>query len=202
MEEHGIDFRRELELFETFRRRLNDRVNSLPEPWRKQAVLVMVATTAAAEHFTASLAGYVLADNTWGDTDVDPEMAHLFLWHAAEEIEHRHVAYDVYSHIGGGYVRRAAVMVPLAGLVLLGWPLLTNEVMRRDPAAHGRWSWRSHMRSARQGEVFSLARAFWDIRLYFSPGHHPGDLPGSLEQALEYLSAAPSVLGHRGRRRA
>src|SRR3546814_3693138 len=87
MEEHGIDFRRELELFEAFRRWLNDGVRSLPEPLRKQAVLLMVATTAAAEHFTASLAGYVLSDNTWGETDVDPEMAHLFLWHAAEEVE-------------------------------------------------------------------------------------------------------------------
>src|SRR3546814_4406288 len=108
MEEHGIDFRRELELFEAFRRWLNDGVRSLPEPLRKQAVLLMVATTAAAEHFTASLAGYVLSDNTWGETDVDPEMAHLFLWHAAEEVEHRHVASDVYHHIGGGYLRRAA----------------------------------------------------------------------------------------------
>lgn len=57
MEEHGIDFRWELELFEALQRRLNDRVRSLPEPLRKQAVLLMVATTAAAEHFTGSLAG-------------------------------------------------------------------------------------------------------------------------------------------------
>src|SRR3546814_7728037 len=86
------------------------------------------------------------------ETDVDPEMAHLFLWHAAEEVEHRHVAYDVYHHIGGGYLRLAAAMVPLAGLVLLGWPLLTSEVMRRDPSARGRWSWRAHLRSARRSE--------------------------------------------------
>lgn len=33
-------------------------------------------------------------------------MAHLFLWHGSEEVEHRHVAYDVYQRIGGGYVRR------------------------------------------------------------------------------------------------
>src|SRR3546814_13461965 len=138
MEEHGIDFRRELELFEAFRRWLNDGVRSLPEPLRKQAVLLMVATTAAAEHFTASLAGYVLSDNTWGETDVDPEMAHLFLWHAAEEVAHRHVAYDVSHHISGGYLHRAAALVPLAGLALCGWPLLNLAAMRGGTAEGGR----------------------------------------------------------------
>src|SRR3546814_11281190 len=100
-------------------------------------------------------------------------MAHLFLWHAAEKVEHRHVAYDVYHHIGGGYLRRAAAMVPLAGLVLLGWPLLTSEVMRRDPSARGRWSWRPHLRTPRPGQVFPPARAFWAIRLYFHPRPPP-----------------------------
>src|SRR3546814_12201025 len=57
MEEHSIVFRRELDAFAAFRRGLNDRVNRLPEPFRKQAVLLTVATTAAAEHLTASRAG-------------------------------------------------------------------------------------------------------------------------------------------------
>lgn len=201
MEEHGIDFRRELDLFERGRKVLNERVGSLPEPLRRQAVLLMVAATAAAEHFTASLAGYILEDNTWAHGDVDPDMAHLFLWHASEEIEHRHVAFDVYQHIGGGYVRRALVMAPLGLAVLVVWPLLTSEVMRRDPASRGMWSWRRHRASVRRGEVFSLPRALWDMRLYFKPGHHPGELPGSLDIALGYLADAPSVLGHRGRRR-
>jgi predicted metal-dependent hydrolase len=91
-------------------------------------------------------------------------------------------------------------MVPVAALVLIGWPLLTSEVMRRDPAASGMWSWRRHLRSAHRGEVFSLVRAAWDLRLYFKPGHHPGELPGSLDLALQHLASAPSVLGHRGRR--
>jgi len=50
------------------------------------------------------------------------------------------------------------------------------------------------------GNVFSLPRAVWDIRLYLKPGHHPAELPGSLDRALEYLADAPSVLGYRGRR--
>lgn len=199
MHELGIDFSGPLRRFEEVRRRLNARVDSLPEPYRRQAVLLMLAGTAAAEHLTASLAGYVLEGNNWSDIDVDPEMRHLFLWHAAEEIEHRHVAYDVYHHVGGGFLRRVTTMLPIGALVLLVWPLLTTEIMRRDPHATGIWSWRKHLARARRGDVFSLPRAVWDIRLYLKPGHHPADLPGSLDLALDYLATAPSVLGHRGR---
>lgn len=200
MLDHGIDFRRELAIFEAGRKRLNAFVNRLPGPLRRQAVLTMVAATAAAEHFTASLAGYVLAENRWKEAGVEPEMRHLWLWHAAEEIEHRHVAYDVYTHVGGGYVRRVIGMIPLALLVFVGWPLLTAEIMRRDPAARGGWSWRRHVAAARRGLVFSLPRALWDLRLYFMPGHHPSRLPGSRDLALAYLAGAPGVLGHRGAR--
>ena len=199
MLEHGIDFRRELARFERMRRRLDAQVSRLPEPLRRQVVLQMLAATAAAEHYTASLAGYVLERNHWSENDVHPAMKHLFLWHAAEEIEHRHVAYDAYVHVGGGYIRRVLTMFLAAVAVIGGWPLLTTWIMRRDPASRGSWSWRRHVAAARAGLVFSLPRALWDTRLYLRPGHHPGELPGSLDLALAYLADAPSVLGHRGR---
>jgi predicted metal-dependent hydrolase len=197
MAEQGIDFEQELRWFEEFRRRLDRWVLRLPEPLRRHAVLQMLAVTAAAEHFTASLAGYVLAENTWEESGVDADARHLWLWHAAEEIEHRHVAFDVYQHVGGGYLRRVLTMAPLALALPIVWPLLASEIMRRDPAARGRWRYRRHLASARRGHVFSLPRAVWDVRLYFKPGHHPSQLPGSLDGALRYLDEAPSVLGHR-----
>jgi uncharacterized protein len=199
--ELGIDFTRELRWFEAFRRSLDTRVRSLPEPLRRQAVLQMLAVTAAAEHFTATLAADVLERNTWAEHDMDADARSLWLWHAAEEIEHRHVAYDVYQHLGGGYLRRVAAMVPLALGVLLLWPAVTAEIMRRDPAARGTWSWRRHRRDARRGLTFSLPRVFLDVRDYFAVGHHPSKLPGSLDLALAYLADAPSVLGHRGAHR-
>jgi predicted metal-dependent hydrolase len=196
--ELGIDFARELRWFESFRRGLDRRVRSLPEPLRRQAILQMLAVTAAAEHFTATLAADVLERNTWLEHGVDADARDLWLWHAAEEIEHRHVAFDVYISMGGGYLRRVLTMAPLAVLVPIVWPLLTTELLRRDPTASGRFRWRHHLASARRGLVFSLPRAAWDVRLYLKPGHHPGHLPGSLEQALTHLATAPAVLGHRG----
>ena len=103
--------------------------------------------------------------------------------------------------MGGGYVRRALTMLAVGTLVIGAWPVLTTWIMRRDPAARGRWSWRRHVAAARAGLVFSLPRALWDMRLYLHAGHHPSQLPGSLDLALAYLADAPSVLGHRGRRR-
>lgn len=195
--ELGIDFTRELRWFEAFRRSLDTRVRSLPEPLRRQAVLQMLAVTAAAEHFTATLAADVLERNTWAEHDIDADARSLWLWHAAEEIEHRHVAFDVYVRLGGGYLRRVLTMVPLAVLVPVVWPLLTTELLRRDPSASGRFRWRRHLASARRGLVFSLPRAAWDVRLYLQPGHHPSHLPGSLDRALAHLATSPSVLGHR-----
>jgi uncharacterized protein len=127
-------------------------------------------------------------------------MAQLFLWHAAEEIEHRHVAYDVYQHIGGGYVRRVAAMVPLAGLIPIGWPLLTSEVMRRNPAAEGSVELAEPpaQRPPRRGVLPRPLRVGAPPALRARPP--PGEPARSLDLALEHLATAPSVLGHRGPR--
>lgn len=38
--------------------------------------------------------------------DSDSGVASLVLWHFVEEIEHKHVAFDVFEHVAGGYFRR------------------------------------------------------------------------------------------------
>ena len=64
-----------------------------------------LATTAAAEHFTAVMAENFLLDSE--ALDLHPVMKELLQWHAAEEIEHRTVAFDVYEHLHGGWALRA-----------------------------------------------------------------------------------------------
>ena len=157
----------------------------------------MLAVTAAAEHFTATLAADVLERNTWAEHDIDADARSLWLWHAAEEIEHRHVAFDVYVRLGGGYLRRVLTMVPLAVLVPVVWPLLTTELLRRDPIGVGAVPLAAPPRQRPARPRFSLPRAAWDVRLYLQPGHHPSHLPGSLDRALAHLATSPSVLGHR-----
>jgi uncharacterized protein len=72
---------------------------------------MQLAVTCALEHFT-SLLGAMLLENPKMLEGADPNMAAIWRWHAAEENEHKNVAFDVYQQAAnGGYVRRAAAMI-------------------------------------------------------------------------------------------
>ena len=89
-----------------------------------------LAITAAAEHFTAILAEGALSDDMLDRCD--PAMRLLLAWHAAEEIEHKAVAYDVLQAIDPSYALRIAGLV-VATIMLGGfwtWGALT--LLRQD----------------------------------------------------------------------
>jgi len=64
-----------------------------------------LAITAAYEHFTAVLADSLLRHD---DTlqGADPRLQTLWAWHAAEETEHRAVAFELYRAVGGNHTWR------------------------------------------------------------------------------------------------
>jgi predicted metal-dependent hydrolase len=80
--------------------------------------LSRLAITAGLEHFTALLAHWVL-ENPQLLEGAHPALAALWRWHAAEENEHKSVAFDVFKAAGGGHTRRSIYMA-LATLVFLG----------------------------------------------------------------------------------
>lgn len=59
---------------------------------------LQLAVTAAFEHFTALLGGYILRHPEVLST-LNDDAVKLWVWHAIEEIEHRAVAFDVYQAI-------------------------------------------------------------------------------------------------------
>jgi uncharacterized protein len=60
------------------------------------------------EAFTVAFSQFLFADQVL--RDVQPAAVRdLFEWHAAEELEHRSVAFDVYEHLFGDYAFRTAV---------------------------------------------------------------------------------------------
>lgn len=67
-----------------------------------------VAVTAATEHFTAIFAEHLLA-HPQIVAGAEPRLARLWLWHCAEESEHRSTAFDLYVAMGGNHEWRCRV---------------------------------------------------------------------------------------------
>ena len=131
-----------------------------------------LAVTAALEHYTATLAELVLADEEVRALFGDGEVRSLFVWHALEEFEHKAVAFDVYRVVGGReWMRRLvmdAVTVGFLGGVGLGVgaSLLTDRDAYRPRRLVG--SLRRLLRSP------VVRREVWrDLRAYNRPGFHP-----------------------------
>ena len=97
LEAQGFDARRFLRFYELVTYGITERL--LTQRLR-------LAATAATEHFTALLAEDVFRGGWFAHSD--PTMGALFRWHAAEEIEHRAVAYDVLREVSPSYALRVA----------------------------------------------------------------------------------------------
>ncbi len=89
-----------------------------------------LAVTAAAEHFTATLAEGAFQHGVLDASD--PRMQLLLAWHAAEEIEHKHVAFDVLQKIDPSYALRVGGLI-YATVTLGGfWFAATRMLLRQD----------------------------------------------------------------------
>jgi predicted metal-dependent hydrolase len=101
----------------------------------------------------------------------DPVPTTLFMWHLAEEVEHKSSASDVYEAVDGSKLRYAVAMV--LGTVLLGWfAWLSAMVMLRDDGRLFRPV--SHWRLLRW--ALSLAIELFPSMLVSAlPGHRPAD---------------------------
>ena len=127
-----------------------------------------LATTAACEHYTAILAENALAHRLLDQAH--PTMRALLLWHAAEEIEHRAVAFDVLQEVSPSYPLRVAGLA-LATACLGGFWIAAAAVLLRQESASSarlRADWRVSRERARQHGVFLRG-----IREYLRPGFHP-----------------------------
>lgn len=127
--------------------------------------------TAANEHFTALFAEWLL-----GHPEVlagsEPRLQALWLWHSAEEAEHKSTAFDLYQALGGNHEWRVKWMRRITVFFLADALRQTAANLRRDGTLW-RWStWRSAGRHllGRQG----LLRVNWAAwRDYFRADFHP-----------------------------
>ena len=134
--------------------------------------LEQLAATAAFEHITAIMAESALAvDNPMVD-GVDSTMRELWDWHAAEEMEHKAVAFDVYRAVGGSEKMRKSAMRKATFFLLMDVMVGLVHMLRRDGKL---WN----LRLWRQGWAFlffdgGILRRIWPAyREYFKEGFHP-----------------------------
>lgn len=148
--------------------RLLGRVNRrLPRRWQ-------LAVTCALEHFTALMA-HMLLEDPRGLAGADPTMAALWRWHAAEENEHKSVAFDVYRAAGGTEAERVAIMA-LASLIF--WAKLFEHqarMMAVDGTALSPREW-ADLGWFLFGEPGLMARLIPYYVRYYAPGFHPRDI--------------------------
>jgi predicted metal-dependent hydrolase len=136
-----------------------------------------LAVTCALEHFTALLGELVLENPEILD-GADPTMAALWRWHAAEENEHKAVAFDVFKAVGGTYEERASVMV---FVTLIFWTRVLEQqirMMRVDGtvASPREWAALLHFLFVKPGGMLGVFREYWE---YFRPDFHPNDIDSS-----------------------
>jgi predicted metal-dependent hydrolase len=104
--------------------------------------------------------------------DADPVPATLFLWHLAEEVEHKTAAFDVYEAIDGS--RWRYVHATLLSLALLGVFTFAGTVMMLR-GTRRLWSPLTWLRLTRWAVSFGFV-LFPTLLVSALPGHHPGQL--------------------------
>jgi uncharacterized protein len=136
--------------------------------------LERLAATAALEHITAILAESALSEDDPMIGKADPAMQALWQWHAAEEMEHKAVAFDVFRAVGGTEKLRKRAMRQATVFLMMDVMLGLVHMLRKDKKL---WS----LRLWGQGWKFlffkgGILRRVWPAyKEYYRDGFHPWD---------------------------
>ena len=133
--------------------------------------LEQLASTAALEHITAIMAEMQLGpDNPMSDAEAP--MLELWNWHAAEEMEHKSVAFDVFKVVGGDEKTRRRAMRQSIFFLLLDVSIGLIHMLKRDGLLWKWWVWRDGFQFL-LGKGGILRRLYPSYKDYFREGFHP-----------------------------
>lgn len=130
-----------------------------------------LAITAANEHFTALFAHWLLTHPQVLD-GAEPRLKALWLWHSAEEAEHKCTAFDLYQALGGSHDWRVRWMRRVTVIFLMDALRQTIRNLHQDGTLWRLSTWKSGWQHllARGG----LLRESWTAwRAYFCADFHP-----------------------------
>jgi len=174
-------------------RRIAERLPRLAGTDKRHAV----AITAATEHFTAILAEYLLA-HPQQLAGAEPRLATLWFWHAAEESEHRSVAFDLYRAMGGNDLWRRRWFRVVTVTFLYDALRQTASNLRHDGQL---WRWSTWSSGARFlfGRDGLVRRTFQPWRAYRRADFHPSQQDATrAERWLAEHSGEFRVVGEAG----
>lgn len=154
-----------------------------------------LAITAGAEHLTALFGAFALRAEVF--KEAPPVLRDIWNWHAAEEIEHKTVAFDVYQSVAPrGYLRRMWGFF-LAQLIVGSYIVVALIAFTRVDGL----SWRQVLADFRGKKRPKTARLLKQtvlpqIRAYLHPGFHPSDVDdyALAEHYFHVISERPAPL--------
>jgi predicted metal-dependent hydrolase len=114
-------------------------------------------------------------------------MRDLLLWHSAEEIEHKSVAFDVLRRVDDRYAVRIAGLLMASGAFVFFWNRGIEHLLRQEQVTRAQIrAERQEARARGQNRGF-LRRGFLS---YLRPGFHPdhvGDDVDNRDLARDWL---------------
>jgi predicted metal-dependent hydrolase len=127
--------------------------------------------TAATEHFTAIFADWLLR-HPEALEGAEPRLRTLWLWHSAEESEHRNTAFDIHHAAGGSHAWRLRTFRYVTVVFLSDVMRQTVRNLWHDGSLFSWQTWRSGARLlfARDGMIRGNLGLWRD---YLSPDFHP-----------------------------
>jgi len=156
-----------------------------------------LAITAANEHFTALFAEWMLSHTAWMD-DTEPRLKTMWLWHSAEESEHKCTAFDLYKALDGSEAWRLKWMRRVTVIFLTDTLRQTVSNLRRDGTLWTLSTWKSGagFLFGQRGMIRSNIKPWRD---YFRADFHPNQQHSALsENWLRENTAAYRVVGQPG----
>lgn len=133
-----------------------------------------LAATAALEHFTATLAELLLANEECREQLGDTAVLDVFLWHALEEAEHKAVAFDVFRSVGGSERLRIYTMRFTRYGFVIGMTLQTAITIAFDPAIRRKGVLRQSLGRLRRSPFVNI-EVWRMLKAYERRGFHPDD---------------------------
>lgn len=148
-----------------------------------------LAITVSIEHFTAVLAELLLRPESVMN-NADPAMRDLWRWHAAEEMEHKSVAFDVYQAVGGSEALRVSVMRRASFFIAFELMRAVFYILRKDKQLFNFSLWRKGL-AGLFGKQGAFKGGWAPYREFYAKGFHPWQQ--DTQQLLVDWAAEPAL---------